>query len=285
MKSHSVIVDLLARDCEEALLRNIPRIESLCSRFADYRIVTVENDSIDGTKRTLLDWAGKNGNVVVDSFTNSSRRLADCSFARISWMASLRNRLLEDIMKLPTPDLVVMMDVDICDFDIEGIVDGISHAPDDWGALMANGRLMLPNHQYNRYQYDQFAYMGYGEEMRDAIYFQPKRGRLLDAKVQQCDYLPVKSAFGGIGIYRYDAIRNLQYTAVMTDDGRQNAFCEHIPFHLDIMKQGYKNYICRRMVVNNGTLNVKAWVAFLMCYFPQVYEMLYYFNERIRKAQ
>lgn len=282
---HSVIIGLLARDCKDSLIRNIPRIERLCSFFVSYHIVVIENDSIDGTQQILYDWAKKNEKVVVDSFKNDSQRLADCSFERISWMASLRNRLLEEIKKLPASDMVVMIDVDICDFDIEGVFESICHAPEGWGALLANGRLMLPNHKFNNYQYDQFAYMGCDEEMSDAIYFLPRRGRLLNTKVQKCDYLPVQSAFGGIGIYRYAAIKNSQYKAIMTNDGRQNAFCEHIPFHQDIIKQGYKNYICRRMVVNNGTLKVKAWVAFLMRYLPQVYELLYYFNKRIRKTR
>lgn len=285
MMDSSVIIGLLARDCQDPLIRNIPKIERLCLYFADYHIVIVENDSTDDTQQILHDWAERNGRVLVDSFTNNARRLADCSYNRISMMAYLRNRLLDDIMQLPAPDLVIMMDVDIYDFDVEGVIDGICHAPEDWGALMANGRLMLPNHHFNRYQYDQFAYMGCHEGLRHTIYFQPRRGRLFDTAVQRNDYLSVQSAFGGIGIYRYAAIRNARYKAVMTSDGQQNAFCEHIPFHLEIIRQGYKNYVCRRMIVNNGLLNVKPWVAFLICYHPQIYEILYYFNKCIRKTQ
>lgn len=281
----SVIIGLLARDCQDSLIRNIPKIERLCSFFADYHIVVVENDSTDDTQQMLHDWAERNGRVLVDSFTNNTRRLADCSYNRISMMAYLRNRLLDDIMQLPAPDLVIMMDVDIYDFDVEGVIDGICHAPEDWGALMANGRLMLPNHQFNRYQYDQYALMGCDEDLSDTIYFQPRRGRSFNTKVQRCDYYPVQSAFGGVGIYRYAAIKEARYQAVMTDDGLQNAFCEHIPFHLEVIQKGYRNYICRRLVVNNGLLNVKLWVAFLMSYFPQVYEMLFYLNQCIRKTQ
>lgn len=284
MMDCTVIIGLLARDCKDSLIRNIPRIERLGSFFTDHHIVVVENDSVDGTQQILHDWAVRNGKVVVDSFTNCSRRLADCSYKRINQMASLRNRLLEDIKKLPASDFVLMMDVDIYDFDVDGVIDCISHAPDDWGGLMANGRVMLPNQKINIYQYDQFAFMGCDEDISDTIYFLPRRGRLLNTEVQRCEYFPVRSAFGGIGIYRYDAIKNLQYRVVRTSDGRQNAFCEHIPFHLDIIKQGYKNYICRRMSVINYISNLKPWVAFLMCNFPQVYELLYYFNKRIRKT-
>ena len=274
MLYRSVVVGLLARDCKEAILRNKPRIEKLCSFFDEYHIVVVENDSVDGTKELLHDWAQENGRVVVDSFTDESKRLADCSVERISHMADLRNRLLGDIRRLPVHDIVIMMDVDIFDFDVEGVIDGISQAPDDWGAIMANGRLTLPNHKLYKYQYDQYAFLAYDEDWHDAMYFQQKRGRLLDKRIRKNAYYPVQSAFGGIGVYRYDAIKDLHYQAVRLKEHPQDAFCEHIPFHLEIIRQGYQNYVCRRMTVNSGLLEVKPWVAFLMCYLPQVYEML-----------
>lgn len=280
MLYHSVIVGLLARDCKESLLRNIPRIEKLCSYFEDYHVVAVENDSVDGTAQTLQDWAEKNERVVVDSFADHSLRRTDSGYERISHMAYLRNRLLDDIRKLPAPDLVMMIDVDIVDFDVKGIMDGITHAPEGWGALFANGRKMLPNHQYLHAQYDQYAYMANDEELSDMPYNMfttrslAKRGRALNKVVQTCDYYPVKSAFGGFGIYRYEAIKELKYQIVMVDDYHQKAYCEHIPFHLDIIRQGYQNYVCRSMVVNNGILQVKPAVAFLLRYLPQVHAVL-----------
>ena len=167
MNHRSVIIGLLARDCKEPLIRNIPRIERLGSLLGDYHVIAVENDSLDGTREVLLDWANQNGRVIVDSFIHHSRRRLSSDYHRISHMAYLRNRLLEDIKKLPAPDLVIMMDADIFDFDVEGPIDGIEHAPDDWGALMANGRSMLPNQKFLKAQYDQYAYMAYDEEMSD----------------------------------------------------------------------------------------------------------------------
>lgn len=280
MNNLSVIIGLLARDCKEALQRNIPRIERLCSHFADYHVIAVENDSVDGTREALLDWTKKNGKVIVDSFTDHSQRRTDSGYERIRHMADLRNRLLDDIQQLPAPDLVMMMDVDIEDFDVEGIMNGITHAPEGWGALFANGRKMLPNHQYLHAQYDQYAYMACDEELSDLTYNMfttcslAKRGRDLNKAVQNSDYYPVKSAFGGFGIYRYEAIKELKYQALMVDHHHQKAYCEHIPFHLKIIHQGYQNYICRSMVVNNGILQVKPSVAFLLRYLPQVHAVL-----------
>lgn len=291
MLYHSVIVALLARDCKEAILWNKPRIERLCSFFRDYYVVVVENDSMDGTQQVLLDWAEENGRIMVDSFTDHSPRLSDSGHNRISHMAYLRNRLLEDIWKLPAPDLVMMIDVDIEDFDVEGIVDGITHAPEGWGVLFANGRSMLPNHQYLHAQYDQYAYLACDEELSDLTYnvFNTrglaKRGRVLNQAVQSCAYHPVKSAFGGFGVYRYEAIKHLTYQTVMIDDRHQKAYCEHVPFHLDIIRQGYQNYVCRSMVVNNGILKVKPAVAFLLRYLPQVHAVLCDMSKSIRQLK
>lgn len=280
MNNRSVIIGLLARDCKEPLLRNIPRIERLGSLLGDYHVIAVENDSVDGTREVLLDWADQNGKVIADSFIYHSQRRLGSGYNRISHMAYLRNRLLEDIRKLPAPDLVMMIDVDIEDFDVEGIMDGIAHAPEGWGALFANGRSMLPNHQYLNAQYDQYAYLACDEELGDLTYNVfttrglAKRGRALNKAVQSCAYHPVKSAFGGFGVYRYEAIKHLTYQTVMIDDRHQKAYCEHVPFHLDIIRQGYQNYVCRSMVVNNGILKVKPAVAFLLKYLPQVHAVL-----------
>ena len=48
-----LVVGILARDCNSALLQNIPKIEQLCSAFISYDIFILENDSKDGTKNTL----------------------------------------------------------------------------------------------------------------------------------------------------------------------------------------------------------------------------------------
>lgn len=289
MNYRSFIIGLLARDCRESVERNIPRIEKLCSYFADYHVVAVENDSTDGTQQALLDWAEKNGKVIVDSFTDHSQRRMDSGPERINHMVYLRNRLLDDIRRLPAPDLVMLIDVDIEDFDVDGIMDGITHAPDGWGALFANGRKMLPNHQYLNAQYDQYAYMASDEELSNLTYNMftsrslAKRGRALNKAVQTCDYYPVKSAFGGLGIYRYEAIKDQKYQTMMIDDAHEKAFCEHVPFHLDIIRHGYKNYICRSMVVNNGILKVKPAVAFLLRNLPQVHAVLCDVSQFVRQ--
>lgn len=286
-----VIVGLLARDCKEAILRNKLKIERLCASFEDYHIVVVENDSVDGTRQVLLDWAKEDDRVLVDSFFDHSLKLSDSGYERISHMAYLRNRLLDDIRKQPAPDLVIMMDVDIYDFDVEGLMEGINYAPNDWGALMANGRMMKPNDQYLDAQFDQYAYMACGEELSDmhfnmftnhSLY---KRGRKLNSEVQICDYVPVNSAFGGMAVYRYEAIKDLRYQAVKIDVCHQKFFCEHVPFHLDMIHQGYKNYVCRNIVVNNGIVNLRPVSAFLLYHFPHIYAVLCDINKYIHNKQ
>lgn len=289
MNYRSVIIGLLARDCKASLLRNIPRIERLGSHFADYHVIAVENDSVDGTREVLLDWAKENDYVIVDSFIDHSLRRTDSGFERISHMTNLRNRLLEDIRKQPAPDLVMMIDVDIEDFDVKGVVDVITHAPNDWGALFANGRCMLPNHKFLNAQYDQYAYMACDEELSDMNCNRFSRRHLLkmgmevNKAVLTCDYYPVKSAFGGFGIYRYEAIKDLKYQTVMIDDFHSKAYCEHMPFHIGIIEQGYKNYVCRSMIVNSGVLKVKPVVAFMLYYFPQLHAALCDVSGFIRK--
>ena len=283
--NRSVIIGLLARNCKESILRNKTKLEEFGSFFNDYHIVVVENNSSDGTQSVLCDWAKNNEKVIIDSFMDHSVRRTDSSYARISYMAWLRNRLLDDIRKLPTSDIIVMMDIDIYDFDLEGLLESISHAPNDWGGLMANGRMMLPNRHYLNVQYDQYAFMADDEDLDDMKFDMfttrnlYRRGKQVNLQLQKYTYYPVHSAFGGIGVYRSEAIRDLKYQAVIMDARYHKTFCEHVPFNLAIIKQGYKNYICRHMVVNNGIIEVKPWVAFLLRYFPYVHAVLCDFSK------
>ena len=59
MIDKKIVIAALARDCNEALINNIPRIEKLRELFTESHVVIVENDSKDGTKDTLQKWQEK----------------------------------------------------------------------------------------------------------------------------------------------------------------------------------------------------------------------------------
>ena len=63
-----------------------------------------------------------------------------------------------------------------------------------------------------------------------------------------------------MGIYRYDAVKDLRYVA--EDNKRSRKFeqlCEHIPFNRGVIKYGTL-YVCRDMKVYYEPLSFKTWL-------------------------
>lgn len=53
-------------------------------------------------------------------------------------MVYLRNRLKELVFALGDPEYVIFIDIDLANFSVDGIVESIRTAPNDWSALFAN---------------------------------------------------------------------------------------------------------------------------------------------------
>jgi hypothetical protein len=61
-------------------------------------------------------------------------------------------------------------------------------------------------------------------------------------------WLPVASAFGGLGIYKTEAFANSNYFGVK--DGYE--ICEHVPFHERAGELGARLYINPMFIVNSN---------------------------------
>ena len=268
-----LVVGILARDCNSALLQNIPKIEQLCSAFISYDIFILENDSKDGTKNTLSEWRKNNSSVHIDlSDTNTITipkgteqiKYPGASSYRIEKMAVLREKLLNWIRKDCNPDICLFLDVDICDFSVSGVISSILNAPKNWGGLFANGTHTFEiNGKKKRipFQYDYFAYVPQnvspeqqmGKHFFD-VWFCPWTEWQLDRAIRKSKYLPCNSAFCGIGIYKWEIIKTFHYKTYPTSYFKTVgcSLCEHIPFNLRIIDLGYQNYISKELIVDYG---------------------------------
>lgn len=262
-----IVIGILARDCNEQLHINIPRLEVLGSSFKDYHIVIYENDSIDGTTETLLQWAKRNPHVVSINETTNQQTIPEKSIdtpypgqsvRRISKMANFRNRVLKEVRSRYTPDYFMFIDIDVLDWNPKDVVNSIEKAPKDWGALFGNGQILLDFKTHmcpNPWQYDYYAFVPYNVnpyEQGDFVVHPTENvaicwieQRLINIK----KYHRCNSAFNAIGIYKWEAIEGLEYEAYQTPELKEvNAsLCEHVPFNYSVVNRKFKLYIVRDM--------------------------------------
>jgi glycosyltransferase involved in cell wall biosynthesis len=66
------------------------------------------------------------------------------------------------------------------------------------------------------------------------------------------EYLPVQSAFGGLGIYYFPSVINSKYVGINPRTGCN--FCEHVSFHENMKNNGFdKLYINTKLLVQTQT--------------------------------
>lgn len=264
--NYSVAICALARDCESALIHNIPKIEALRKHFRDSAVIVVENDSVDETKAVLDQWSNSSKHITIISqdfntttipSQSSSNLYPGTSLYRIEKMASYRNIYLDWIERQTAKfDLIIMVDIDVLSFSEDEILNTINLAPSNWGGIFANGYTDTKFADCSVYSmfHDMYAYSENLPAKKPYITY----GKLFELKKQmnrklsKQKFLKVISAFGGFAIYKSCAITGLRYGAYANGDIYMEALCEHIMFNNEVTKRGYDCYIDRDLKVYYG---------------------------------
>ena len=249
----TAIICILARDVEKQLIKNIPKIDSLRDYFQNSWVVAVENDSTDRTKELLFNWQHSGEGIFIDSFVSNfnfaqksekGMLFSGASRSRIEKMAFIRNRYLNFIKNNNMhSDYIIVIDIDLYDFDEKKIASAIKNAPSNWSAIFANGRLystILKKIAFTKF-YDTYACVPLNSKTVQLTY----REQFLNRDLRMKKYTPCKSAFGGIGIYKYNSIINSEYKTINNERcSLQEVICEHILFNIAALNSG-TNYICK----------------------------------------
>lgn len=271
MINKNIIIAALARNCEDSLRINIPVIEKLRTQISWSQVVVVENDSIDGTKDLLNDWKINSKNVTIISNDYGTKTIPDksdliknpmTSYQRIEKMVFYRNLYLDYIREVEHPiDLVIIIDIDVIKISLRGLINAINSFDEHTGAIFSNGMsIMQTPFGSSEIYYDTFAVWEY--PMSNNFSYSPgslnKTFKSINKNIKKSPLYEVISAFGGVGIYNYQAIKDLRYKTVLNPLNQQEAVCEHIPFNQKIIKRGFKNYIARdfQVVYTNHNLTL-----------------------------
>ena len=294
MINKNIVIAALARNCEESLRANIPLIEKLRDRLLWSQVVVVENDSIDGTKNLLNDWKENYDNVTIISNDYGTKTIPDKSdlivnpmnsYQRIDKMVFYRNLYLDYINEVKHPiDLVIIIDIDVIKISLAGLINAINSFDNKTGAIFSNGMsIMETPFGSSEIYYDTFAVWEY-PLLQDYCYSTESLARTfksINKNVKKSSRYKVISAFGGVGVYNYQAIKNLRYKTILNPLNDQEAICEHIPLNQEIIQRGFNNYIARDFQVVYETHN---WTLILKLMLPiKIFNFLYPIILRVKK--
>lgn len=278
MINKNIVIAALARDCETSLTTNIPLIEELRKRFLWSHVVIVENDSKDGTKDLLRHWEKSSVGVTVISDDYGTQTIPDksdliknpmTSYQRIDKMVLYRNIYLDHISKIEHAiDLVIVIDIDVLEISLTGLFNAINSFKRDLGAVFSNGvsvgKMFFGT---TKIYYDVFAVYEYPllNEYSHSPESLHQTFKSVNKKIRKKPFYKVISAFGGVGVYNYQAIKGLRYRTVLNPLNKLEAICEHIPFNQEITERGFNNYIARDFQV---VYQKHSWILFLKLVLP-----------------
>jgi glycosyltransferase involved in cell wall biosynthesis len=274
LKNKTACFALLTRNCRDELEQNLSRIERIIPFFKETYTVVVENGSTDGTKEFLRTWKLNRSNnffVISDGIDDKVSHMS-----RIEKLSYCRNLYLTFIFESSwwkSADYLIVIDSDIQSFSENGLIKALENAPPDWSALFANGRFFFDvfGKKFLGRYYDLLAFV---PQRESGLY--NGRTELTYREMLICsDYLSSKtlkkkrylnclSAFGGIGIYKANAIQDSYYKTYFNKNNSVfREVCEHIAFNLSVLRHG-KNYIAFDMLV----LYEKNFRSVLSKFFP-----------------
>jgi hypothetical protein len=259
MARSRVCICALARDCARALSTNLPLLDKLCARFASAHVVIVENDSKDDSKAVLRSWARQRSGItlLLDDF--GTQRVPDAwstthnpnySRFRVDNMAFHRNRYLDQAAALPDLDYLIVIDIDLHRIDIDGIAHSFGQTI-PWDAQFANGRMSHPwRAELGDFYWDTYALWELGDSEPQTQQKLEDYWQLLHPLEAGLPLFAVQSAFGGLGVYRWDAVRGHRYgVEENTGDGRVEVICEHCFIHRRMIEAGHN-----RLFINPSML-------------------------------
>lgn len=265
MKNSSVSICSIVRDCGRNLEQNLPRVERLRSLFNKSEVVIFENDSKDNTKKILVNWQKSSNDIYSFTETYSDETIPSKDFnqgnkyfsiSRIEKMARYRNKYIDFLNRHNiNRDFVIVIDLDIADFNIDGIVHSFG-LHKQWDCVTANGRSI--SSKFKMQYHDSYALIEFGKinevQTENSIFSNRSRFAFLKPGIP---LIPVDSAYGGLAIYKWNSIAGIMYTHVENNDEQVRSKSEHVALHKMMKENGFMRiYINPSMLVKYRSLSV-----------------------------
>lgn len=250
----NILIVGLVRNGEKWIYQSLETLEKSFSSFSKIQWLIVESDSDDGTVMLLDDLAKQENNfryiaagLLRNIFPQRTARIAYC-----------RNIYINELLKNPiysTVEYVVIADLDGVNSSLSESAIESCWLRDDWDVCTANQNKAYYDIWALRHPFwcpndcwEQFSFLN--------KYINPDYS-LISAVISKMieipknsEWIEVDSAFGGLGIYRREAISDEVYIG-LNNLGAE--VCEHVSFHKELRAKGKKIFINPALI--NGELN------------------------------
>jgi hypothetical protein len=257
-------------------------LETLFQTFPGTIACVYEDNSTDATPRLLAEFQAAHPTeffYISEAYDQSQIHIRtwDNKPYRVHCIALARNKLMEVLEGHglgSAGDLCMMVDPDVPNgFVIETILATLQNFPAEAHAIFANGISRTGCY------YDGFAYRDMNYPFGVDLYGEHNRDRYL-ALLKQLrrpisfnePLIPVMSAFGGIGIYRAEAIKGHRYSATPTAalDRLYRTIYKHFPQHAES--------VIVKKIQENPETHVRGCLLGIYLHQPKEEGGFFYFN-------
>jgi len=250
----SAVVVGCARNCEAFLLDVLQNIDRLTKLYFEVAFIFVENDSADDTPKILKAWLSHRPLSHLISLTGlatqETRRTARLAIARNAYMEMLDAACLAHFDHLVVLDFDDVNTTPISEKSFAEAMRFLDSCDQNAG-VFAN---QLPYYDIWALRHDSWCPGDCWSEVENRPAYLPKH-RAVERYFQQRQIeidpnarpVPVRSAFGGLAIYKMKFARSARYVGVLPDGSE---VCEHVAFNRDMVLAGGILYIFPKLLNN-----------------------------------
>lgn len=247
-----VLVVGIVKDIAKTIDKDFQRLQLSLASFKKIHWFLVESNSVDSSLQKLETLKKSHHNF---DYVNLS--VVHSNSPRTVAMADARNRCVEEAKRERYSECKFVVVADFNSLNSKLTKESVDSCDsgNDWDAVFAN--------QSGKY-YDIWALRHPiwcpNDCWQDLVFFRqisrfPEKALHLAVHSKMInipkstEWIRVDSAFGGFGIYRADAYKMGKYVGVTAE---QQAVCEHVSFHYDLISRG------KKLFINPGLINARS---------------------------
>jgi len=254
----------LARNAAAGLAQSVAKLAAALSGSARVHWMVIESDSSDHTVAVLKQLVEQQSNFAFQSLgrldsshPSRTQRIAHCRNVGLDWLESIRDA--------GSPVTHALM------ADLDGVNDGLTRealatcwSRGDWDACTAN----QAGSYYDLWalRHPQWCPADCWKEADFLTEHGVPRDRAKMAAVYtrmirippDSAWLEVDSAFGGLAVYRAEALHGLRYTGLAADG---TDLCEHVPLHQGLRARGGRIFINPKLLNGSAGDGQQYWAG------------------------